>query len=62
MTSITEEEAKFYAKKSGEWLRHHHRSYVFGDVGNIVRLAVAEYIANQDGKTLYPIEKTVDSH
>ena len=42
-----------YLEKAQDWFKKAESAVFFGDVKTIAIRAVAEYMANQDGKTIY---------
>jgi hypothetical protein len=53
MRLATEEESKVYWEKAEVWFKDAPAGDMFNDCRSVAGRSVAEYIANQDGITLY---------
>ena len=57
-TQVTIEEGKEISKKVKTWFENAPNSDMFNDCKGLCKTSVAEYIANQEGKTLYKSKVT----
>jgi hypothetical protein len=51
---VTEEEGNLLLIAANNWLQNGPSGFMFGDVKTVAKYAVMEYLANEQGLTIYP--------